>query len=239
MKDCMVESCATPIGKSGAKGYCPFHYRRFSKYGDALVVLPEDYHGTWGKCSVDGCLKPVRSRFADWCAMHYHRWYRSGDVGEVRERTRKQRDGKCAVENCINDDTHGIYCSKHSARFSRHGDPETVISLEDREIRRKDDHPNWRGDEAGYDAVHHRLIRWKGKASNYKCIDCADPAEEWSYSNADANERICEKGRRYSFDPDHYDPRCVPCHRAFDASYLASKRVPAPADVGVFLFPNN
>lgn len=35
------------------------------------------------ECTVDGCSKPLRSKFALYCAMHYHRWYRHGDPGKV------------------------------------------------------------------------------------------------------------------------------------------------------------
>jgi hypothetical protein len=36
-----------------------------------------------GTCTIEGCEKPLRSRFADYCAMHYHRWYRHGDPLKV------------------------------------------------------------------------------------------------------------------------------------------------------------
>lgn len=47
-------------------------------------------------CSIDGCIKPLRSSGAKWCAMHYHRWYRHGDPLKTSRsasapRTRKPR----------------------------------------------------------------------------------------------------------------------------------------------------
>ncbi len=47
-------------------------------------------------CSIDGCIKPLRSSSAKWCAMHYHRWYRHGDPLKTSRsasapRTRKPR----------------------------------------------------------------------------------------------------------------------------------------------------
>lgn len=74
----------------------------------------------------------------------------------------------------------------------------------------------WR-DTPGYQAAHLRVASERGKASEHACIDCLRRAGEWSYDHADANELIDHKGRRYSVDPDHYDPRCIACHRRHDA----------------------
>lgn len=57
-------------------------------------------------CSVDGCVKPVRSR--GWCGMHYERWRRGLDVGgpdELLDRrpaverlwTDRRLEGDCLV----------------------------------------------------------------------------------------------------------------------------------------------
>lgn len=215
---CEARGCGNQVGRSGAKGYCPRHYRRFVKYGDALVVRPEDYVGTWPKCSVDGCVKPARNRSADLCKMHYHRAYRSGDVGDAGERIRKQRAGKCAVDVCDNPDDEGIYCGKHAARFRRHGDPLKV--LEPYEIVRPTGPDNWNWkEEPGYTAAHDRVRRARGSASDHRCVDCGDSAYHWSY-NHDCDEEITRLVRGYyiSYSPniDQYSPRCVPCHKRYD-----------------------
>ena len=63
----------------------------------------------------------------------------------------------------------------------------------------------WKGDDVGYKGKHYRIIKLKGKASEYKCIDCPNQARDWS--NVD---------HLYSLDPDDYQPRCTSCHRKYD-----------------------
>lgn len=38
-------------------------------------------------CTVNGCWKPTRSKYATLCAMHYHRQYRHGDVHKTAQRS--------------------------------------------------------------------------------------------------------------------------------------------------------
>lgn len=38
MNPCSIESCPNMVGNHGAKGYCPKHYKRRRKHGDATVV---------------------------------------------------------------------------------------------------------------------------------------------------------------------------------------------------------
>lgn len=37
-RTCIIEDCTTDIGKHGAKGYCPKHYKRYAKHGDAHKI---------------------------------------------------------------------------------------------------------------------------------------------------------------------------------------------------------
>ena len=72
-----------------------------------------------------------------------------------------------------------------------------------------------------YRAMHLRLDQARGKASEHPCADCGGPATEWSYDGQDPMALVGTKnGSRvtYSLNPIHYDPRCTPCHRAFDAA---------------------
>ena len=76
-------------------------------------------------------------------------------------------------------------------------------------------------DDAEYTAAHDRVYRAKGRASTHTCVDCGRPASQWSYDHTDPDERVSAtvKGNPpYSLNPDHYQPRCVPCHKAFDLS---------------------
>jgi len=82
-------------------------------------------------------------------------------------------------------------------------------------------------DKPTYKAAHKRVQRARGKASDYRCVDCGEPAEEWSYRGGSPDEiRGPVPGRSDGYDyvsicawspnPDDYDPRCVQDHRARD-----------------------
>lgn len=77
-----------------------------------------------------------------------------------------------------------------------------------------------RKDRPGYAAAHIRLRITQGPAQQHTCVDCEQQACDWSYDGADPDELIQENGHaaglRYSLDPEHYAPRCRPCHKAFD-----------------------
>lgn len=75
----------------------------------------------------------------------------------------------------------------------------------------------WTG-APGYQAAHLRVQSVKGKASEHQCVDCGGRAGEWSYDHADAEHLTDSIGRHYSTDIDHYDARCVRCHRRLDAA---------------------
>jgi hypothetical protein len=73
----------------------------------------------------------------------------------------------------------------------------------------------------------HRLIRAiKGKASEYRCIGCGNPAHQWSYEGGDPDERteMRADGRpgikprlvKFSFSPKRYIARCRSCHIRHD-----------------------
>lgn len=70
-----------------------------------------------------------------------------------------------------------------------------------------------------YRTAHRRVVSERGKAIAHNCVDCSGPAAEWSYDHADEAElEEVRRGRtlKYSAFPDHYDPRCRPCHIKFD-----------------------
>ena len=87
----------------------------------------------------------------------------------------------------------------------------------------------WKGDEAGYQAAHLRVAASRGKARSYTCVDCDEPADDWSYNHTDLNQRNGKAGALpYSCDPIHYSPRCRPCHRTFDAPKTKEGDAPCP-----------
>lgn len=105
-------------------------------------------------------------------------------------------------------------CEKHRERHKRHGDPLVV----------KKDMTNRGTANLTYSGSHGRVLRTKGRAAGYDCVDCGGPADEWSYDHADPNELrdLVENSKGhifeapYSSNPDHYEPRCKSCHRVYD-----------------------
>lgn len=72
----------------------------------------------------------------------------------------------------------------------------------------------------GYAAAHIRVRTARGPASAQACVDCGEPAADWSYDGKDPNQLVAPhgicKGLAYSTSLDHYEPRCRPCHKRFD-----------------------
>lgn len=75
-------------------------------------------------------------------------------------------------------------------------------------------------DEIAYTAAHDRVRRVKGSASSHKCVDCGDPAQDWSLSPDCPRRRRAGNGKNgnlyISPNPDDYDPRCKKCHARLD-----------------------
>ena len=44
------------------------------------------------------------------------------------------------------------------------------------------DHPGWKGDDAGYMAIHKRLRRERGEAKDQECIFGCGPAYDWAHN---------------------------------------------------------
>jgi len=67
-----------------------------------------------------------------------------------------------------------------------------------------------------YFAVHERLKRERGKASEH-CCTCGAPARDWAYQGTTGEEKI-EKynGRKYSENLGDYLPMCRSCHLKLD-----------------------
>lgn len=80
----------------------------------------------------------------------------------------------------------------------------------------------WLKDRPSYHGAHARVRLRRGSASDHRCA-CGAPADEWAYDHADpaaVTGEVVRDGRTmvltYSLDPAHYQPMCIPCHRAFD-----------------------
>lgn len=119
--------------------------------------------------------------------------------------------GTCTVDGCgVRVNAHGL-CKKHLARFERRGD--VTFEWVGENVT------NFVGDDATYRTLHNRLDRQRGKARTHTCVDCGRLAAQWSYDGTDPDERYEPKsGCPYSIGLDHYNPRCVSCHRRFDST---------------------
>jgi hypothetical protein len=91
----------------------------------------------------------------------------------------------------------------------RHGIPRR------RPVKRSQTGPSntsWRGDAAGYQALHLRVATVRGKPSKCKFCGRTDDAVRYEWANLTGNFA----------DPYDYDRLCVPCHRRFDAARRSS-----------------
>jgi hypothetical protein len=160
-------------------------------------------------CSVADC--PREAKVKGWCIRHYRRWYRHGDPLVILRREERQ---PCAMEGChrLNESTGGL-CGMHRKRVERHGNPHLAPP---RHYYSGADHPAWKGDGLSYRGIHTRLRVLRGRASQYPCVSCGEPAVDWSYSHDDPNEKLSAEGWPYSSDASYYSPRCRSCHCLLD-----------------------
>lgn len=173
--------------------------------------------GEFNTCEVEGCGRTVRSRNSPWCEGHYNRVRRKGDLQpDVPLKEQRTGDRPCAVDGCGTIIPRGTLCSKHEARVRRHGDPSVVIPIEERKYVSGPDSPSW-SESPSYNAIHLRTRKARGKASDHSCVDCGDKARHWSYSGPEYTTLM-----PYSDNPDHYQPRCVPCHSTHDREHRSS-----------------
>ena len=58
-----------------------------------------------------------------------------------------------------------------------------------------------------YDAWHKRVKKARGPASGYACVDCGEPAEDWSTVDSASDDILVR-----------FQPRCRKCHRHHDGA---------------------
>lgn len=171
-------------------------------------------------CGVDGCDVKPRSAYAEYCEVHYYRLRRNGTVADP-----EFISGPCQADGCTADascnrtaiDGEKMYlCRMHYLRLQKRGDLSWEYAGENNH--------NWTGAEATSTALHQRIRKQRGKATSWSCVDCARPAQHWSYDHLDPNEQVDPEKGPYSLNADHYFPRCCSCHKRFDLAYLASQR---------------
>ncbi|GAA1938219.1 hypothetical protein GCM10009775_32870 [Microbacterium aoyamense] len=79
-------------------------------------------------------------------------------------------------------------------------------------------------DPSTYSTAHARVRRARGRAADWRCLDCQKrQAKQWAYRAGSPRERVTlelHAGRAHrhvwSPDPNDYDPLCLSCHIARD-----------------------
>jgi hypothetical protein len=104
----------------------------------------------------------------------------------------------CAANECERVSTTRGYCNIHYQRWLRHGDANAARPVGDA-------HHAWKGDDAGYAAIHHRLKITRGRAADHLC-PCGKQAYEWAF----------DEPVGYSTDLDRYTALCHSCHKLLD-----------------------
>ena len=221
--------CRIPECDRGVKEteYCTKHRQRITKTGspyrlckDCRVPLPEDENRNRrcedcqaeNVCPIDECGRPS----AGWgmCKMHWKRWKKHGDP--TIKTTYKQIKGDCLVEGCVNPYHANGYCASHEYFNRRYGNPLA------QGVGRY--HGRNRMDVPSYAGIHKRIFYDRGRARQFKCVDCGNDAQEWSYDGG-AEQEYWQKVRgvymAYSVDQSLYSPRCKPCHRGKDLDIQA------------------
>jgi hypothetical protein len=154
--------------------------------------------------------------------MHYTRWLRHGDPKLILEPKRPPRLRMCGVEGCDRKHRRWGYCDMHYLRVRRHGNPETRLTP-------------WKGDDAGYAAVHIRVRKQWGPAREHSCLHCGEAARQWALNHDTPADRlrteVIHGGREVVFSPDPsaYIALCVPCHKRYDLERAASDREREPS----------
>lgn len=78
-------------------------------------------------------------------------------------------------------------------------------------------HHRWRGNTIVYASAHKRVAAARGPARDQACVDCGEPAQDWSFTKVECETRMSSPdGRPYCTHVEHYDPRCRTCHNRFD-----------------------
>lgn len=174
-------------------------------------------------CPVEDCSKSVHR--GGFCYAHYMKNWRYGTPTPVHVRKlidlSGQRFGSLTVIKRISGTAWLCQCDCGAQAEARTGNLNRgdAKSCGNRYIHA-------RRTDSGYGAAHWRVYRDRGPIADQDCIDCGDPARHWSYDHDDQNELLAyvrsANPVAYSLNPDHYSPRCVPCHKRFDLDRIDS-----------------
>lgn len=129
LRICSADNCSK---RAVGRHWCPAHYARFRKYGDANAMpakrgrKPINAVSEKILCSVLGCGKRAFTR--GWCPAHYQRVRKYGtpDTAALKRPNVGLVIVLCAAAACDRDAKTRGWCSTHYNQWLKHGDPEAV-----------------------------------------------------------------------------------------------------------------
>jgi hypothetical protein len=178
-----------------------------------------------GMCSVDGCEKPVKRPTTGFCYSHYMKNWRYGTPTPAHASRASDIVGKRYGElTVLKHLGHGKWlcsCDCGETTTTRAGELNRGSA---KTCGNRTAH--YRQETVEYTAAHDRIRTDLGSVRNHACSECGAPARHWSYNHDDPHELESRStqtlGVRYSLNPSHYSPRCVPCHKRFDLDRIGA-----------------
>ena len=196
-----------------------------ARYGHLLVLSRAETPRRW-KCRCDcGNTKPVR---ADHLRTGATKSCGCG-MAPPRQDLTGRKVGRLTVRRPAPDSADGrtrwvceCQCGQETTVYTFALNAASTLScgclIRDTLHARRGEH---RTDRTTYRTAHKRVEAVRGKATAHRCTDCGTPATEWSYDHTDPQERVqVVRGfaLTYSTKTEHYQPRCLPCHRTHDGA---------------------
>jgi len=173
-------------------------------------------------CTIDNCTKPIKRKGL--CYGHYMKQWRYGTPEPKHPATHAHLTGRRFGTLLVIARTNGAWlckCDCGKYRTARTGDLNRTGDASTCGIPGQHLAPT-----PTYAAAHERVKSLHGSPSTHDCVSCGQTAAHWSYNHDDPNELYAEglsaNPLAYSAHPEHYSPRCVPCHKRFDLDRINS-----------------
>jgi hypothetical protein len=208
-KRCTIDGCDR-VSNYGPDGYCKMHDYRQER---GLPLTPELLRASNGQrtpCIVKGCKRP-RGSPEGYCVGHARQLRETGTVTPTFQPRMKQPP-QCNFEGCTNKAQSKGYCSAHLRQLRVNGRMVPIRTI---------------FDECTYIAAHRRCRQLWGSSTQYPCVACGKPAEDWAYDGTDPTESHDDRVEwvvAYSRFPEFYMPMCKPCHKSRDVEKRLAER---------------
>lgn len=139
--------------------------------------------------------------------------------GEKRTRPTARVRCECGIEKVVARNTLTSGDTKSCGCLRR----EWGVQSMRQNRRNRDEHV----ERPSYQALHDRLRRYRGRASEHRCVECGGQAQDWAYDHSDPEAVVTKVGKKriaYSTDLSRYQPMCRRCHIQFDAAQSRNTR---------------